>query len=179
MNPWKANLNLQNLLSNSLGLDTNVNERALAPEPSFAYIRIDFNPDLSLELNLDPSLDLDSNMPMNVEMNLANANASARRVFGYAHANAINRSPLRLSPSSHPSPCARKRQLAGANRPWAPTGNINTWNLDLRFELASKHDCNRIITHLTVHLDSDFDLNVNLCLNSNVNLGLGLNLIWT
>ncbi len=140
MNPWKVNLNLQNLLSNLLGLDINVNEHVLAPEPSFAYIRIDFNPDLSLELNLDPSLDLDSNMPMNVEMNLANANASARRVFGYAHANAINRSPLRLSPSSHPSPCARKRQLAGANRPWAPTGNINTWNLNLHFELASKQD---------------------------------------
>ena len=167
------------MLSNSLGLDITLNERTLAPEPSFAYIRIDFNPDLRLELNLDPSLDLDSNMPMNVEMNLANANASARRVFGYAHANAINRSPLRLSPSSHPSPCVRKRQLAGANRPWAPTGNINTWNLDLRFELASKHDCNRIITHLTVHLDSDFDLNVNLCLNSNVNLGLGLNMVGT
>ena len=73
------------MLSNSLGLDINVNERTLAPEPSFAYIRIDFNPDLSLDPNLDPNLDFDSNMLVNVKMNLANVSASARGAFGYTH----------------------------------------------------------------------------------------------
>ena len=62
-----------------------MNERALAPEPSFAYIRIDFNPDLSVDPNLDPDLDLDSNMPVNVETTLENASASARGAFGYMH----------------------------------------------------------------------------------------------
>ena len=60
-----------------------MNERTLAPEPSFAYIRIDFNPDLNLDPNLNPKLDLDSNMPVNVEMTLANASAGARGAFGY------------------------------------------------------------------------------------------------
>ena len=62
-----------------------MNERALAPEPSFAYIRIDFNPDLIVDPNLDADLDLDSNMPVNVETNLANASASATGAFGYMH----------------------------------------------------------------------------------------------
>ena len=60
-----------------------MNERALAPEPSFAYIRID--QDLSVDPNLDPDLDLDSNMPVNVETTLENASASARGAFGYMH----------------------------------------------------------------------------------------------
>ena len=57
-----------------------MNERTtLAPEPSFAYIRIDFNSDLSLDPNLDPNLDFDSNMPLDVEMDLAIAGASGGR----------------------------------------------------------------------------------------------------
>ena len=57
----------------------------LAPEPSFNFTRIDFNPDLSSDPNVDTDLDLDSNMPVNVETTLANASASARGAFGYMH----------------------------------------------------------------------------------------------
>ncbi len=65
--PLRGGLESQNLLSDLLELGVNVNERVLAPEPRFAYIRTGFNPELSSDLNLDLRLDLDSNMPVNVE----------------------------------------------------------------------------------------------------------------